>query len=280
MTLSSSRYLRVRRGVRYSANVRGTRAYLAGLGTAGSIVVGAALVFVLASAIVAFRGWPRADGIDSPARIVLRAPASRSETPIARRLVALVARPGPGVARVARRTAGPAVVPARRSVVVVGTGDGGSGSGVSPIARPSPPGRGAPTHRPTPPPTTTPGRTTTSPAPPTNTPASPTTTPASPTAAPAPPTPAPAPPTTTPAPPTTTPPPPTGDGGTSGPVATVVNKVTGTVGTTVSQTGSGVGSVVKSVTAPVGGPIAGVGSGAGDTITRITGTVGAVLSGG
>lgn len=39
--------------------VRATRAYLAGFGTSGSLLAGAALMFVLASAIVAFRGWPQ-----------------------------------------------------------------------------------------------------------------------------------------------------------------------------------------------------------------------------
>ena len=39
--------------------VRATRAYLAGFGTSGSLLAGAALIFVLASAIVAFRGWPQ-----------------------------------------------------------------------------------------------------------------------------------------------------------------------------------------------------------------------------
>lgn len=73
--------------------MRATRAYLAGLGTAGSIVVGAALAFVLASAVVAFHGWPGAGGVDAPARVVLSAPA-RSDTPIARRLVSLVTRSG------------------------------------------------------------------------------------------------------------------------------------------------------------------------------------------
>jgi hypothetical protein len=38
--------------------VRATRAYLAGFGTSGSLLVGAAAMFVLASAIVAFHGWP------------------------------------------------------------------------------------------------------------------------------------------------------------------------------------------------------------------------------
>lgn len=39
--------------------VRVTRGYLAGFGTSGALLVGAALIFVLASAIVAFHGWPQ-----------------------------------------------------------------------------------------------------------------------------------------------------------------------------------------------------------------------------
>jgi hypothetical protein len=35
-----------------------TRAYLAGLGTAGSLLAGAAVLFLLASALVSFHGWP------------------------------------------------------------------------------------------------------------------------------------------------------------------------------------------------------------------------------
>ena len=47
--------------------VRATRAYLAGFGTSGSLLAGAALVFVLASAIVAFRGWPQ---VTAPSPVV------------------------------------------------------------------------------------------------------------------------------------------------------------------------------------------------------------------
>ena len=258
------------------ANVRATRAYLAGLGTAGSIVVGAALVFVLASGVVAFRGWPSADGNDSPAQVVVSAPA-RSDTPVARRLVSLVTsvRPpgGPSTPRAAAR----ALVGPRPATVVVGTGAGRSGSGLSGTGGPPAiqPTRPAPTTGPDRPPTTpAPGRTTTTPIPPTTVPAAPTTTSAPPTTTPAPP------PTTTPVPPTTTPVPPTSGGGPSTPVATVVKEVTGTVGDTVSGTGAGVGTIVKRVTAPVGGPVSTVGSGAGDTLTKVTGTVGDVLGGG
>jgi hypothetical protein len=34
------------------------RAYLAGVGTTGSLLAVAALVFIVASALVAFHGWP------------------------------------------------------------------------------------------------------------------------------------------------------------------------------------------------------------------------------
>jgi hypothetical protein len=44
---------------RYKIPVRATRAYLAGFGTSGSLLAGAAVLFVLGSAIVAFRGWPQ-----------------------------------------------------------------------------------------------------------------------------------------------------------------------------------------------------------------------------
>jgi hypothetical protein len=39
--------------------VRPSRAYIAGLGTAGSLILGAVLLFVVGSAVVAFNGWPK-----------------------------------------------------------------------------------------------------------------------------------------------------------------------------------------------------------------------------
>src|SRR5436309_5059715 len=53
-------------GVRYPSQVRATRAYLAGFGTSGSLLAGAAAMFVLASAIVAFRGWPQVGAQPAP----------------------------------------------------------------------------------------------------------------------------------------------------------------------------------------------------------------------
>jgi hypothetical protein len=51
--------------------MRATRAYIAGFGTAGSLVAGAALVFVTASAVVAFRGWPQVATSAAPAAVVV-----------------------------------------------------------------------------------------------------------------------------------------------------------------------------------------------------------------
>ncbi len=61
--------------------MRATRANMAGFGTAGSLVAGAAMVFVLASTVVAFRGWPQVSAQPSPATLVaspVRSPAPSS----------------------------------------------------------------------------------------------------------------------------------------------------------------------------------------------------------
>lgn len=52
--------------------MRASRAYLAGLGTAGSLVIGTILLFTVGSAVVAFHGW-RPLGIGSPATQTLQA---------------------------------------------------------------------------------------------------------------------------------------------------------------------------------------------------------------
>ena len=65
--------------------VRATRAYVAGFGTAGSLVAGAAMLFVLASAIVSFRGWPQLSAHPAAPTIVLgraaHEPADRGDPP-------------------------------------------------------------------------------------------------------------------------------------------------------------------------------------------------------
>jgi hypothetical protein len=53
--------------------VRATRAYLAGFGTAGSLLAGAAFLFVLASALVSFHGWPQIAGRNATTAVVVSA---------------------------------------------------------------------------------------------------------------------------------------------------------------------------------------------------------------
>src|ERR1039458_1162104 len=59
--------------------VRATRAYMAGLGTAGALVLGAAILFTLASAVVAFNGWPTLGGGGAAAtQLVIAQPVAGS----------------------------------------------------------------------------------------------------------------------------------------------------------------------------------------------------------
>jgi hypothetical protein len=68
--------------------MRATRAYIAGFGTAGSLLAGAAMVFVLASAVVAFRGWPQVGTTSAPASVVIGRPHIAAASPVHLRLVA------------------------------------------------------------------------------------------------------------------------------------------------------------------------------------------------
>ena len=72
--------------------MRVTTAYTAGFGTAGSVLAGCAVLFVVASAVVAFHGWPTIAG--QPASAVLRldgpVPASAGSG-VTRRLAPLLA---------------------------------------------------------------------------------------------------------------------------------------------------------------------------------------------
>src|SRR5580704_4140805 len=66
---------------RYKGSVRAARAYLAGFGTTGSLLAGAALMFIVASALVAFRGWPHVATAPSPGEVVVSShPASSTGT--------------------------------------------------------------------------------------------------------------------------------------------------------------------------------------------------------
>ncbi|MBV9467351.1 MAG: hypothetical protein JO206_08580 [Solirubrobacterales bacterium] len=51
--------------------MRATRAYLAGFGTTGSLLVAAALLFFLASGFVAFHGWPQGGAPATPGAVTL-----------------------------------------------------------------------------------------------------------------------------------------------------------------------------------------------------------------
>jgi hypothetical protein len=75
-------------------SARGTRGYLAGFGTSGSLLAGAALLFVLGSAIVAFRGWPQI--ATGPATSAVAAPRVAAPSRVGRRLAAAIARRSPG----------------------------------------------------------------------------------------------------------------------------------------------------------------------------------------
>ncbi|MFZ0976688.1 MAG: hypothetical protein WAN22_30990, partial [Solirubrobacteraceae bacterium] len=71
------------------------RAYLAGAGTTGSLLAVAALVFIVASALVAFRGWPHVAAATSPGQVVVSPhQAGSTGTLAARRLALVAAAPG------------------------------------------------------------------------------------------------------------------------------------------------------------------------------------------
>jgi hypothetical protein len=65
---------------------RTARAFLAGLGTSGSLLICLALMFIVASALVAFRGWPHVAAQPSPGEVVVSPqPAASTGSAVARR---------------------------------------------------------------------------------------------------------------------------------------------------------------------------------------------------
>ena len=84
--------------------MRASRAYIAGFGTAGSLLAGAAMVFVLASAVVAFRGWPQVGWPATPVAIVAAQPRGQLDVRAVRKLLAADA----AVASTAVTTSAPA----------------------------------------------------------------------------------------------------------------------------------------------------------------------------
>src|SRR5580693_5336698 len=100
---------------RYREVVGAARAYLAGVGTAGSLLAGAALMFIVASALVAFRGWPQVAKQPTPGEVVNSAHRAASGATLAtRRLAFAAAAPaaGAGAARAAPAAGGAARGPA------------------------------------------------------------------------------------------------------------------------------------------------------------------------
>ena len=153
--------------------MRATRAYIAGFGTVGSVLAGCALLFVVASALVAFRGWPEMAAQSAPSTLRLQAgpataPAARAPPGAlprcwSRRPHATAARPVLGGAP---GTRGP-----RRSATLVRGGSrlSSTASGhVAPVsgatpgdgrrASPAPTSAGAPAHAPAPAPTSASGQ--------------------------------------------------------------------------------------------------------------------------
>jgi hypothetical protein len=119
--------MEIARGFRARGRSRGpvhaARAYLAGVGTTGSLLAVAALVFIVASALVAFHGWPHVGVQPAPGEIVI-SPRSASVPPtLAARRLAVVA--APRAARAGAPAPAPAPAPAAR-----GRTPGSSGSGV------------------------------------------------------------------------------------------------------------------------------------------------------
>lgn len=71
--------------------MRATRVYIAGFGTAGSVVAGCAILFVVASAIVAFAGWPRIAALSAPPSLRLDGSAPVRGSRVDRRLAPVIA---------------------------------------------------------------------------------------------------------------------------------------------------------------------------------------------
>jgi hypothetical protein len=71
--------------------VRATRAYVAGFGTSGSLLAGAALMFLLASAIVGFHGWPQVGSPNSVANVLAPNVTVAPSSPASRILAAITA---------------------------------------------------------------------------------------------------------------------------------------------------------------------------------------------
>ncbi len=136
--------------------IRAPRAYIAGFGTAGSLVAGAAGLFVLASAAVSFQGWPQLDAGTAPPAMVLASyqPPTRSAatervtTVLAARQTELAAVPGPAgapgrAAVAARRSRTPSASGLQPALTIPATNP--TGTAATTLATPPPVHAGGPT---------------------------------------------------------------------------------------------------------------------------------------
>ena len=119
--------------------MRATRGYLAGFGTSGSLLAGAAAMFVLASAIVAFQGWPQVGGQPAPVSVSVRSASVGSAPSRAGRLLTAATARGAAtaVAGTAANGAAPGRVAQPGHVAGLGRGAqpaGGPSSGGTPVA--------------------------------------------------------------------------------------------------------------------------------------------------
>ena len=64
--------------------VRATRAYIAGFGTAGSILACAVVVFVIASAVITINGWPSLSAQSSPSAVQITQAATSNHSRVNR----------------------------------------------------------------------------------------------------------------------------------------------------------------------------------------------------
>ena len=78
---------------RYHVPVRATRAYVAGFGSSGSLLAGAAALFLVGSAIVAFGGWPQI--ATRPATSSVAAVPAAASSHASRRLIRALAATAP-----------------------------------------------------------------------------------------------------------------------------------------------------------------------------------------
>jgi hypothetical protein len=91
--------------------MRATRAYIAGFGTAGSLLAGAAALFVLATAVVAFNGWPQLSTVPAPPTVLAASVRTPGDSAVSRRiqLAARATAPAPATAAPAGGVVGGAI---------------------------------------------------------------------------------------------------------------------------------------------------------------------------